>query len=163
VYRDLLSENDKALQQPQNGQNQNQQRASERTVTYVYDNFGDSGSGDKSKQTPPQPMRFKGAISLGVDELSNTITVSTTEALMESITRMVDELDQAARPVQPKMQVIHMNRSVHVGDVQEKLAKMLKEARKKDQPPQQQQQPGQPNRGQPQAQQAEGNGPFGDE
>jgi len=158
VYRDLLSENDKALQQHQNGQNQNQQRASERTITYVYDNFGDGGS-DKGKQSPPQPMRFKGAISVGVDELSNTITVSTTEGLMESITRMVEELDQAAKPTVPRMQVIQLDRSVPVEDLQAKLAKMLKEPKKEQ--PRQPPQPGQPQ--QPQVQQAEGNGPFGDE
>ncbi|OYW12772.1 MAG: hypothetical protein B7Z55_18080, partial [Planctomycetales bacterium 12-60-4] len=146
VYRDLLSENDKALQQ-QNGQNQNQQRQSERTVTYVYDNFGSDGD-DKKGSDPPAPVRFKGALSIGVDELSNSLIVSSTENLLVSIRLMVKELDQAARPKTPTLQVLHVDRNIPVDIVQEKLAKLLKEQRR---PRQQQPSPQQPN--QPQVQQ----------
>ncbi len=146
VYRDLLSENDKALQQQQNGQNQNQQRQSERTVTYVYDNFGDTD--DKKGSDPPAPVRFKGALSIGVDEVSNSLIVSSTENLLNSIRLMVQDLDQAARPKTPTLQVIQIDRNIPVDVVQEKLAKLLKEQRK---PQQRQQQPQQPN--QPQGQQ----------
>jgi len=152
VYRDLLSENDKALQQPQNGQNQNQQRASERTVTYVYD-YGASDSSSGKKGDPPQPVRFKGALSIGVDEVSNSLVVSSTETLINDIRMMVETLDEAARPNVPTMQVIQVNRNVPTAIVQEKLAKLLKE---KKPPPQQQPQNGQPRQpNQPQVQQVD--------
>lgn len=153
VYRDLLSENDKALQQQQNGQNQNQQRQSERTVTYVYDSFGDTD--DKKGGDPPAPVRFKGALSIGVDEVSNSLIVSSTENLLNSIRIMVRDLDQAARPKTPTLQVLQIDRNIPVDVVQEKLAKLLKEQRK---PQRQPQQP--PNQQQPQQQPAQEDSRF---
>lgn len=151
VYRDLLSENDKALQQ--NNQNKDQQRASDRTVTYVYDSFGDSG-GDKKGQDPPAPVRFKGALSIGVDEVSNSIIVSSTESLLMNIRQIVERLDQAAVPKLPTMHVVQVGQNVPTDLLQEKLAKLLKE-RKRPQPAQPPQ--GQQNRPQqPQAQAEEG-------
>jgi type II secretory pathway component GspD/PulD (secretin) len=150
VYRDLLSENDKALQQQQqNGQNQNQQRASERTVTYVYD-YGTADSSSGKKGDPPQPVRFKGALSIGVDEVSNSLVISSTEMLINDIRMMIETLDQAARPNVPTVQVIQVNRNVPAGVVQEKLAKLLKEKKQPPQQPPQNGQPRQPN--QPQVQ-----------
>jgi len=153
VYRDLLSENDKALQQ--NNQNKEQQRASDRTVTYVYDSLGDEG-GDKKGQDPPAPMRFKGALSIGVDEVSNSIIISSTEMLLINIRQIIEKLDQAAVPKLPTMQVLQVGQNIPTDVLQEKLAKLLKE-QKRPQPPQPQQ--GQPNRPQNPPQQAE-DGPF---
>jgi type II secretory pathway component GspD/PulD (secretin) len=151
VYRDLLSENDKALQQPNGGQNgNNNQQRTERTVTYVYDNFGDSSSGSGKKGDPPQPVRFKGALSIGVDEVSNSLVISSTEMLINDIKMMIETLDQAARPNVPTMQVLQVGRHVPAAIVQEKLSKMLKEQKKPPQQPQQQPngQPRQPNQAQ---------------
>ncbi len=144
VYRDLLSENDKALQR-QGGQDQNQQRASERTVTYVYDSFGD---GEKKGSDPPTPVRFKGALSIGVDPISNSLIVSSTEMLLENIRRTIESLDQAAVTKTPSLQVMSVNRDVPVELVKERLAKLLKE-QKPQQPRQARpQQPNQPQQAQ---------------
>ncbi|HUQ68217.1 MAG TPA: secretin N-terminal domain-containing protein, partial [Planctomycetaceae bacterium] len=157
VYRDLLSENDKALQPPpgQNGQNGQKEQKTERTVTYVYDNFGDDSSSGK-KGDPPTPVRFKGALSIGVDEVSNSLVISSTEMMINDIKTMIETLDQAARPNVQTMQVLQVGRNVPAAIVQEKLAKMLKDRK----PPPQQQPNGQPRQpNQPQQPQAE-DGPF---
>jgi type II secretory pathway component GspD/PulD (secretin) len=85
VYRDLLSANDKALA----GANQ-QQRNSQRT--FIYD-YGGPENKDKGEQKAP---RFKGLLSIGVDELSNALVVSAPAYLFDHVKKMVDELDEAA-------------------------------------------------------------------
>lgn len=90
VYRDLLSANDPALQNP------NQQKPSEEPkFTYIY---GRQNSGDDKEENPGQPIKFKGLLSVGVDEISNTVIVSSTEGLMRDIRQLIVQLDQAARP-----------------------------------------------------------------
>ena len=90
VYRDLLSANDPALQNP------NQQKPSEEPkFTYIY---GRQNSGDDKDENPGQPIKFKGLLSVGVDEISNTVIVSSTEGLMRDIRQLILQLDQAARP-----------------------------------------------------------------
>lgn len=90
VYRDLLSANDPALQNP------NQQKPSdEPKFTYIY---GRGNTGDDKDDNPAQPIRFKGLLSVGVDEVSNTVIVSSTEALMRDIRELITRLDLAARP-----------------------------------------------------------------
>lgn len=152
VYRDLLSENDKALA---NQQKKDDQRPVERTVTYLYD---PPAAGDS--QAPPSPVKFKGLLSIGVDELSNTLVVSATEGLLENIGQMIDSLDDAARPTVPSMQVLQV-RGIPLDELQKKLDKMLKEPKSR-QPKPNQPQNGQPQNGQPQ-QQPQQAGPFGDE
>jgi hypothetical protein len=68
VYRDLLSVNDPAMQQ---NKANDKERPPERSFTYIY---GSSGGDDGKK--PDTPVKFKGALSIGVDELSNTLIVS---------------------------------------------------------------------------------------
>ncbi|MBI1346069.1 hypothetical protein GC163_07250 [bacterium] len=153
VYRDLLSENDKALQQQ--NQNKEQQRASDRSVTYVYDTFGDSG-GDKKASDPPAPVRFKGALSIGIDEVSNSIIVSSTETLLLNIRMIVERLDQAAVPKLPTMQVVHVGQNVPTDVLQEKLAKLLKEQKRQQAQQPQQGQQNRPQNPQPQVEE----GPF---
>lgn len=90
VYRDLLSANDPALQNP------NQQKPSEEPkFTYIY---GRQNTGDDKEDNPAQPIKFKGLLSVGVDEISNTVIVSSTEGLMQDIRELINRLDQAARP-----------------------------------------------------------------
>lgn len=80
VYRDLLSANDKALENNQNGP---------RTVF----NFGSDT--DSSGQKVPH---FKGLLSIGVDETSNSVMVSAPAFLFDHVERMVHDLDKAAAP-----------------------------------------------------------------
>ena len=83
VYRDLLSANDKAL--AGNGQGRGQGR----TVVF---NYGDS---DRAEQKTP---KFKGLLSIGVDEISNSLTISAPAYLFEHVTKLIKELDEAAVP-----------------------------------------------------------------
>ncbi len=86
VYRDLLSANDKALinpNQPQGG------RGGGFTISYDYG----SSSGDKGEQKVP---KFKGLLSIGVDETSNSLAVSAPAYLFEPVTKMIRDLDEAA-------------------------------------------------------------------
>jgi len=81
VYRDLLSSNDKALA----GNNQGR----DIRPNFI---FGDS---DTTEQKTP---RFKGLLSIGVDEVSNSLMVSAPAYLFDDVAKMVEELDQAAAP-----------------------------------------------------------------
>ena len=83
VYRDLLSANDKALT------GNNQGRDGRRTVVL---NYGDS---DSTEQKTP---KFKGLLSIGVDEISNSLTISAPAYLFEHVAKLVKDLDQAAAP-----------------------------------------------------------------
>ncbi len=92
VYRDLLSSNDKALQQQQGGDQKNKRPESQNT--YIT-NFG--GGEDEGK---PTEVRFKGKLSIGTDELSNTLVVSTEgENLMNNVERLIESLDNGRAPI----------------------------------------------------------------
>jgi len=139
VYRDLLSANDPALANQNNqGNQQQQQRRPEATFTYIYN------SGDGSQERPETPVKFKGLLSIGVDEVSNTLVVSSAEALMESIAETIRALDEAARPTVSGLRVVGVVRSIDAGAVSQKISKLAPK------PPPPQQQPQQPQPGQPQ-------------
>lgn len=132
VYRDLLSANDPALQQNNNQNGNQKQKPPDAMYTYI-NNFG----GDDQK--PDTPMKFKGLLSLGVDELSNTLVISAAEGLLENVLATVEALDNAARPMVNNMRVLKIDRSIDVAELQKKLTKLV------TRPPQPQQpQPGQP-------------------
>ncbi len=115
VYRDLLSENDKALI---SARKQNEGRHESR-YTYIY---GLDGSQDTDLERKP---RFKGYLSLGVDEQSNTLAVSAPEFLFRDIARLVDEFDEAARPTSDIVHVHRFPGSLDRADIRERLAKIL--------------------------------------
>jgi type II secretory pathway component GspD/PulD (secretin) len=81
VYRDLLSANDKALA--------GNQRDTGRNFFFSYND------NDKTEQKMP---KFKGLLSIGVDEISNSLMVSAPAYLFEHVTRMIKQLDEAASP-----------------------------------------------------------------
>lgn len=141
VYRDLLSANDPALANQNN--NKDQKRSPESTYTVIYNSGGD----DKK---PDAPMKFKGMLSIGVDELSNMLVISAVEGLMENVEQTVKILDQAAKSTVPRFQVVQVNRNVNAGELQKKLKSLMpKPAPQQPQQPkhQQQQQPVQPQGG----------------
>lgn len=131
VYRDLLSENDPALQQQQQNGKDQKPASSERTYTYIYG----AETNEKGKE-PEAPIKFKGLLSLGVDEISNTIIVSSQEGLLENIGQLIEALDSAARPTQTTIQVLRVDRSIEASGLQGRLAKILT---RPQQPPQGQQ------------------------
>jgi type II secretory pathway component GspD/PulD (secretin) len=85
VYRDLLSANDKALSSGTQAATQQSSRGF---------TFSQSDS-DKGEQKVP---KFKGLLSIGVDELSNTLAVSAPTYLFDHVSKMITALDEAAAP-----------------------------------------------------------------
>ncbi len=118
VYRDLLSSNDKALQQQGDQQQKNSKRAENVYIT----NFGDEG-GDDPRGTQ---VKFKGKLSIGIDEFSNTLVVSTEgENLMQNVSKMIESLDSAARPALSRVHVMNVTGTMHSTDVRKALARAL--------------------------------------
>jgi len=114
VYRDLLSSNDKALQQGPNAE----RRPSNQT-TYI---FGESDSDGSSRRTQ---VSFKGKLSLGVDDVSNTLLVSTEgQNLMENVSKMIETLDEAAMPVSD-VQIITLDGGVNAERMREVLSELI--------------------------------------
>ncbi|NQV23389.1 MAG: hypothetical protein HQ518_03385 [Rhodopirellula sp.] len=137
VYRDLLSENDKALQEGK--ANKKEDRPSERSYTYIYGAGGD-GEGEEQEQ----PIRFKGLLSIGVDESANILIISATEGLLNNVAQIVEQLDMAARP-NSSFKVVQVNTRVNLRDLQKKLQNML--APKPPQQPKNPNEKGQPQNG----------------
>ena len=109
VFRDLLSSNDKALEKP--GEN--------KTQTRVYSYFGSEDGGDDDS-----PIRFKGLLSIGIDPNSDTLVVSSTASLMDTITELVLELDRAGER-SSSLQLIKVDPSVDLSIIQERLNEAL--------------------------------------
>ncbi len=140
VYRDLLSDNDKALAEANN--NRKDTRPSGPSYTYVFSD----GEEDGASKKPETPVKFKGLLSIGVDELANNLIVSAPETLLENIAPAIEELDQAAKSTVTTVRVRRLNSKIDAGLLQEKLGKLVGA----QQP--QQGQPGRPNGQQPQQQ-----------
>jgi type II secretory pathway component GspD/PulD (secretin) len=146
VYRDLLSDNDKALQNNQNPEQKNRQVPG--GSTYIFNEGGDA-SNEKERTR----VTFKGKLSIGVDELTNTLLVSTEgEILMRNVTEMVKGLDEAARPLS-SVSVIKLNGTTNSAKVREVLSRMLTEPKPAQKKPDGQQQPQQQQQQQEQVQQ----------
>jgi type II secretory pathway component GspD/PulD (secretin) len=116
VYRDLLSENDKALQEGKG--NKKEDRPSERSYTYIY------GSGGEEGEDQEEPIKFKGLLSIGVDETSNILIISATEGLLNNVAQIIESLDQAAQP-NSSFKVVQVNTRVNLRELQKKLQAML--------------------------------------
>ncbi len=106
VYRDLLSPNDRTLKEGQ--------PKPERSVTY---NFGDGGSVTKYP-------RWKGLLSIGVDELSNSLIVSAPTYLFNDVKAKITALDEAARPVST-VRVMKIDGRLSAAGLQAKLSQIM--------------------------------------
>lgn len=132
VFRDLLSANDKSLQQQQQK-----------------DRGGDRGK-EPDRYSSNLPFQtgssFKGKLSIGVDDISNTLLISTEgDNLMTLVMDMVKRIDEAAQPVST-VRVVNLRTGVGGDKMRELLKKLLEDAKKQQQKQQQQQNPnGQPN------------------
>lgn len=118
VYRDLLSDNDKALQEAKNGKKED--RPSGPSTTYVFGNRN-SSEGDSKEE---QPVKFKGLLSIGVDESTNTLIVSATEGLLDNVGEIIKALDLAARP-NSTMRVVQLDGRVNPKQLQQRLNSIL--------------------------------------
>lgn len=116
VYRDLLSENDKALQEGKG--NKKEDRPAERSYTYIY------GGGGGEGENQEEPIKFKGLLSIGVDETSNILIISATEGLLNNVAQIIESLDLAARP-NSSFKVVQVNTRVNLRELQKKLQAML--------------------------------------
>ncbi|MFG0267581.1 MAG: secretin N-terminal domain-containing protein [Rhodopirellula sp. JB055] len=117
AYRDLLSSNDKAFQGGGKGGNRGgQQNASNR----------ESGTGledsESGKDGGGQDFSFNGKLSMGVDEVGNTLLISAEgESLLDLIAEMVDKLDVAAKPG-GDVEIINLSGGVSAEAIQQALA-----------------------------------------
>lgn len=136
VYRDLLSANDKALQQGQQQQKQTRPPGD----TYIFNDGGGDSPPDRTQ------VSFKGKVSIGVDELSNTLLVSAQgETLMHNIGEMIRELDEAAKPLST-VSVVELSGRSNAQRIREVLKGVLADSQSAGDA-EQPQQPGQPQQG----------------
>jgi type II secretory pathway component GspD/PulD (secretin) len=92
VYRDLLSSRDREFDKG----DKRQQSANQERVTVI--EYGQPKTDGSSKRPSPVKVGFEGALSVGVDEVSNMLIVSVQEELFDSVVQMVEQLDEEARP-----------------------------------------------------------------
>ncbi|MDA1231069.1 MAG: hypothetical protein O2856_09865, partial [Planctomycetota bacterium] len=95
-----------------------------------------------------------------IDDSSNTLIVSSSGSLMDTIGEMIESLDDAANS-SSIVKVMHVDESVDLGLIQERLRELMKVpvAEQPGQPQPGQPQPGQPQPGQPQPGQQPGQQP----
>ena len=118
VYRDLLSSLDKALAQTPDPKARPQSQN-----TYIFGGEDEEGSKDKKTQ-----VTFKGKLSIGVDELSNTLLVSAEgENLLNNVTKMIRTLDEAAKP-STTMRVMKIDGAINSTHLKKALADILSES-----------------------------------
>lgn len=119
VYRDLLSSRDKEFET----EDKKGATTSRETTTII--RYGQSGSSDDDNKRPtPVKVGFQGALSVGVDEISNTIIISVQEELFESVLMIVKSLDEAARP-QTTVAVHSVGSDISAEALQKALAEAL--------------------------------------
>jgi hypothetical protein len=102
VYRDLLSPNDKALLTNQPPQQQQQRGQNDNFYSAMFSYLTDDPT--KSEIVP----RFKGMLSVGVDERANGVVVSAPQIILTEVLKMVEDLDRSARPSRPVVRVIRV-------------------------------------------------------
>ncbi|MEM7312179.1 MAG: secretin N-terminal domain-containing protein [Planctomycetota bacterium] len=134
VYRDLLSAKDSAFKDKK----QKEQSSNFGGYIRVYGGSKD----DKDKKGTKVKASFAGALSMGIDSVSNTLIVSAQEEWMNSIAEMIEFLDQEAKPYVPAVQVVNTNIDARI--IQEALARAFgssgsgggkKKNKKNDNPP----------------------------
>lgn len=119
VYRDLLSTNDKAFA----GKGDRDQN---RGFSITFDTEDEK---KKEQKTP----KFKGSLSMGVDELSNSIVLSAPAYLFEQVKKMILDLDQAAAPAS-QMRVIKLGPGLRGPEFRRQLLEALGQEAPKEEP-----------------------------
>jgi type II secretory pathway component GspD/PulD (secretin) len=109
VYRDLLSKNDKAF-----GKNDRDQS---RGFFFGFD-------GDDSSKKEQKMPKFTGLLSIGVDEVSNSIVLSAPAYLFDQVKRMIEDLDMAAAPAS-QMRVIQLGPGMRGPAIRKQLMEAL--------------------------------------
>lgn len=117
VYRDLLSPNDKALignqpQQQPNRERNNDGNFFSAMFTYLTDDP------TKSEVVP----RFKGMLSVGIDERSNGVVISAPQILLTEVLEMIADLDAQAKPTRSVVRVMRVRSPGTAAQVQQALS-----------------------------------------
>jgi type II secretory pathway component GspD/PulD (secretin) len=122
AYRDLLSPNDPAFEK-KNAEGENA-RGNATTITYDYGSR--YGNNDDEEQAPERPARigFKGALSMGVDEISNTIVVSAARGLLNDIEHQIKELDELAK-ANNNIRVMPVSSAINLAALRERMSTVL--------------------------------------
>ncbi len=112
AYRDLLSSNDKSFAKGGGGGEKSGGGKED-----VAKSRGGSGSElqntESGRDGGGADFSFKGKLSLGIDEVGNTILVSAEgEPLLELVAEMIDQLDQAARP-QGEVKIVELSGNIN--------------------------------------------------
>jgi type II secretory pathway component GspD/PulD (secretin) len=114
VYRDLLSSNDKSL-----AAGPDQRNRPENRTTYIFNEGGEGAEPERTQVT------FKGKLSIGVDNVTNTLLVSTEgENLLKNVTEMIKTLDEAAKPLS-SVSVVPLSGAVNADRVRKVLGAVL--------------------------------------
>ena len=87
VYRDLLSSKDKEFQGGQSGE---RERGRDRGYSFW--------GGSSSQKSTPVQVSFEGALSIGVDLISNSLIISADEQIWDNIHDLAVTLDEKAKP-----------------------------------------------------------------
>lgn len=116
VYRDLLSSKDKEFQDQRGG-------GDRRTRTETYYRFY-GGSGGESNKKAGVKMAFEGALSIGVDQVSNSLIISAEEQIFTNVRQIVQMLDEEAKP-DTVVQVHQIEGSISATELRKALATAL--------------------------------------
>jgi hypothetical protein len=118
AYRDLLSSNDRALQ---DASKQGKQPRGDGMTVISMSGFGEEPSPSDTRTS----ARFDGKLSFGVDDVTNTLLVSTEgDNLMAVVAGMIESLDDAAKPVS-EIRVVKLNPHTDGSRLQQALHKVL--------------------------------------
>ncbi|MEX2315939.1 MAG: hypothetical protein WD669_02235 [Pirellulales bacterium] len=114
VYVDLLSSNDKEFASAEG------RRQTRDTKTLTTIKFGDSTT--SATVDPPQVRTsFNGELSIGIDDVSNTLLISCQEELFDGVVNQIRRLDEESAP---KMQIVvqPLSGSIKASDLQKTMS-----------------------------------------
>jgi len=118
TYKDLLSSKDKAME----SFNQTKAQGKSGGRGYISYDFGEHDDDGKMSNS-----RFSGALSMGIDDSTNTLVVScATQNMMLNVQQLIKELDKSAVPAAQSFTVLQINRSIDANNLTKKLSDILK-------------------------------------
>lgn len=120
VYRDLLSQRDKEFEKDEKS---GTTIPKESTTILRFGGPGEGGEEGGERERPAE-IGFQGALSVGVDEISNTIIVSAQEEVFDSVVEIIKALDEQARPTST-LEVRSVKGGMSAGALQKALAEAL--------------------------------------
>jgi hypothetical protein len=123
VYRDLLSENDKEFESKK-GNNRR------RGYDYWYPSFGDD-------EEPERAPRFKGLLSIGIDEVSNSLIISAPAGFYDKVVKLIHKLDEMSKPSVDAIDMTRLQQSLSAKQLQDALNKILGQQKTQGRPPDQ--------------------------